>query len=209
MTEPIRAMAKHGGGRRAGESGTRASILAAARRLFATEGADGTTIRAVAQAAGVDPALVMHYFGSKDGLFQAAIEWPIDMGEAMGRVVKGDIDGLGERVVRFYLELWEDEATRHPLEIIMRGAMRRQADTRLLTEFVHDQIVERLAGALSGPDAELRGSHIPSTLVGLAMARYILRLPPLADLEADEVVAIVAPTIQRYVNGPLRIGATR
>lgn len=204
MTDAIRTVAKHAGGRRAGESGTRVSILAAARRMFASEGADGTTIRAVARAAGVDPALVMHYFGSKDGLFRAAIEWPIDMGEAMERMVEGDIDSLGQRVVRFYLELWENEATRRPLEIIMRGAMRGQANTRLLTEFVRDQIVERLAGALSGPDAELRCSLIPSTLVGLAVARYILRLPPLADLEPEDVVEIMAPTIQRYVNGPLR-----
>ncbi len=206
MTDALKAVGKHAGGRPSGKSDTRASILAAARRMFASEGADRTTIRAVAQAAGVDPALVMHYFGSKDGLFRAAVEWPIDMGEAMARVVEGDVDGLGERVVRFYLELWENETTRHPLEIIMRGALRAPANAQLLTEFVRDQIVARVAGSLSGPDAELRGSLIPSTLVGLAMTRYILRLPPLADLDADEVVAIIAPTIQRYVNGPLRLG---
>jgi AcrR family transcriptional regulator len=204
---PSLAGAKHPGGRRAGKRPTRGAILAAARRLFASEGADGTTIRAVARAAGVDPALVMHYFGSKDGLFRAAIEWPIDMGEATGQLLAGDIDGLGERVVRFFLGLWEDEATRHPLEIIMRRSMQRQGETRLLTEFVHDQIISRVASVLSGPDGELRGSLAMSTLVGLAMARYVMRVPPLAQQSRDDVVAIVAPTLQRYLNGPLRLGS--
>ncbi len=205
MTSPATAKGKHAGGRRSGKYPTRGHILAAARRLFASEGADGTTIRAVAQAAGVDPALVIHYFGSKDGLFREAIQWPIDMSEATGRLLSGNVDDLGERLVRYFIELWEDDATRHPLEIVMRGAMRRQEVGRLLTEFIYDQIIRPVGAYLSGPEGELRGSLVQSTLLGLAMARYILEVPPLAGEDRDNVIAILAPTVQRYFNGPLRL----
>jgi AcrR family transcriptional regulator len=203
MANPGEATAKHAVGRRTGRSRTRAAILVAARRLFATEGADGTTVRAVAQAAGVDPALVLHYFGSKDGLFEAAIEWPVDMNVAAERIFASGLEGLGERLVRFFVEQWEDEATRHPLEIILRGALRRESEGRLLTEFAHDQLIGRLAAMLRGPDADLRASLVLSTLLGLAAARYILKVPGLADRTADEVVAMVGPTVQRYVSGDL------
>jgi AcrR family transcriptional regulator len=203
MTVPATSGTKHAGGRRAGKRPTRGTILAAARRLFASEGAEGTTIRAVAQAAGVDAALVIHYFGSKENLFQAAIEWPVDMGAVAERVLAGDIDGLGERIVSSFLQLWEDPVTRHPFEIILRRATQRQSHARLLTEFFHDQIISRLAVVLPPPDAERRGNLIQSTLIGLAMARYIMRVAPLADDKPEDIVAMVAPTIQRYLNGSL------
>jgi AcrR family transcriptional regulator len=196
---------KHPGGRRPGKYPTRSHILATARKLFASDGADGTTIRAVAAAAGVDPALVMHYFGSKEALFQEALKWPVDMTEATSRLLAGGLDGLGDRIVRYFVGLWEDEATRHPLEIIMRSAMQRQDERHLLTEFIRDQIIKPVGAYLSGPDGELRGSLVQSTLIGLAMARYILAVPPLAGIDRDEVAAMVAPTVQRYLNGPLKL----
>jgi AcrR family transcriptional regulator len=209
MPEQGRAGARRPGGRRAGKSGTRGAILGAARRLFATDGADGTSIRAVAQAAAVDPALVLHYFGSKDGLLQAAMEWPVDMNVAADRIFRGGVDGLGERLVRFFMEQWEDETTRHPLEIIIRGAMRRESEGRLLTEFAHDQLIGRLAAILPGPDADLRASLVLSSLLGLAIARYVLKVPPLAAQSVDEVTAMVAPTIQRYLGQDLGRSALR
>jgi AcrR family transcriptional regulator len=190
-------------GRRAGKTRTRAAILTAARRLFASEGADGTSVRAVAREAGVDPALVLHYFGSKEGLFQAAVEWPVDMGVAADRVFGGGLDDLGGRLVRFFMEQWETEPTRHPLEIIVRGAIRRESEGRLLMEFADDQLVRRLAALLPGPDASLRASLVLSSLMGLAVARYILKVPGLATRPTEEVAAIVGPTIQRYLDGDL------
>jgi AcrR family transcriptional regulator len=192
-------------GRPSGRSRTRGAILAAARRLFASQGAAGTTIRSVAEAAGVDPALVLHYFESKDGLFQAAIEWPVDMKAAADRVFAEGPERVGERLVRFFMEQWENESTRHPLEIIFRTAIGRQSEGRLWTEFVHDQLIGRLAAVVPGPDAELRGSLVFSSLGGLALGRYILKIPPLATLDPEDVVALVGPTVQRYVNGDLAV----
>jgi AcrR family transcriptional regulator len=203
MTEGGGAAARHAGGRRSGPSKTRAAILAAARRLFASEGADRTTIRAVAQEAGVDPALVLHYFGSKDGLFVAAIEWPMDMSVATERIFAGGADGLGERITRFFMEQWEREETRHQLEIIVRRAVSREPDAKLLNEFAHNQLIGRLVAAFPGPDIERRGGLVLSTLVGLALVRYVLKVEPLASMGHDEVATIVGATIQRYVSGDL------
>jgi len=193
-------------GRRPGPSTTRGQILAAARRRFAVDGFDRTSIRAVAAEAGVDPALVLHYFGSKDGLFSAAVEWPVELTEITRRVLAPGLDGLGERLVRFFLEQWEEERTRHPLTVLVRSAVGHEGAARLLAEFVRYELVGRLAAVSGEPAAELRGGLVASSMIGLALARYVVRLEPLASAPRETVVTAVAPTVQRYLTGDIGTG---
>lgn len=188
--------------RRAG-SHRREAILAAARRLFATEGAERTTIRAVAAEAGVDPMLVLHYFGSKDGLFTAAIEWPLDFSEIDRLVIGPGIDGVGERLLRFFLSEWETEQTATPLMIMFRRGLSRAEHGRLLAEFAEDQLIGRLAKLIGEPSARMRSSLVLGALAGLAIARYILRVEPLASASVEDIVASVGPTIDRYISGEI------
>jgi len=196
------AEAQRRGGRRPGDSGTREAILSAARVGFATQGYAGTTIRGVASAAGVDPALVNHFYGSKDGLFAASLELPADLPERLLAALDGDRDGVGERLVRFYLGLWEDQVTAGQLRAMMTSAVSHEQAASLLRQFVN-RLLTQLADHLAGDDRELRVTLAGSQLVGLAFARYLLRIEPLARADPETVVAAVAPTVQRYVTGDL------
>ena len=188
-------------GRRPGQTGTRERILEAARQLFATAGYEATGIRTVAEKAGVDPALVMHYFGSKEGLFHAAMDWPFDMDTAAARVFDGDFVTMGERLVRMVCEIWEDEATRHPLTVILRNVVQREEAAALMSKFVEREIVGRLVERTQDSDAALRGGLAHSAILGLIMARYVVRVEPLASVSIDEVAKAVGPTLQCYLAG--------
>ena len=188
-------------GRRPGQTDTKQRILDSARELFATAGYDQTSIRGVAEKAGVDPALVMHYFGSKEGLFKAAIDWPFDMDNAVRRVFEGDPATMGERLVRMVCEKWEDETTRHPLTVILRNAVQREEAASLMSEFVEREIIGQLVKRSQDPSAALRGGLAHSAIVGLVLARYVVRIEPLASVSIDEVVKAAGPSIQRYLAG--------
>ncbi len=190
-------------GRRPGRSGAREAILAAARRRFAEEGFEATGIRTVASDAGVDPALVLYYFGSKDGLFAAAVDWPVDLAELSRTVLAPGVDGLGERLVRHLLEQWQDEGARQSLRLVVRNAAGHGAAARLLTDFVQRELVGQLVTLVDDPSAELRGSLVCGTLVGLAMARYVIGVEPLASARTETVVAAVGPTVQHYLTGAI------
>lgn len=190
-------------GRRPGQGDTKSLILEAARSLFAAGGYDQTSIRAVASASGVDSALVMHYFGSKEGLFNAAIEWPFDVDTVFQRIFLGDTGQVGRRLVRTVCSIWEDRHTRHPLTVILRNAVQREDAGRLLREFVRREMIGRLAARTEDPQADLRGSLVCSALVGLFMSRYVIGLEPLASATLETVVEAVGPTIQRYLTAEL------
>jgi AcrR family transcriptional regulator len=190
-------------GRRPGRSAAREEILAAARRRFAEDGFEATGIRTIAADAGVDPALVMYYFRSKDGLFAAAVGWPVDLAEIAGAVLAPGVEGLGERLVRLLLRQWETENDRQSLRLIVRNATSHGPAARLLTEFVQTELVGRLVTLVDDPSAELRGTLVCGALVGLAMARYVIAVEPLASAPAETVVAAVGPTIQRYLVGSI------
>jgi AcrR family transcriptional regulator len=203
VTQPASRPPSGRSGRRPGSSGTRQAILGAARRQFVAAGFDQTSIRSVAAEAGVDPALVIHYFHSKDGLLGTVMAWPVDLDEIATQVVAPGLDGFGERLVRFFLAQWDDPSKRHPLTVIVRNAMSHEEAARLLADFVRRELVGRLVALMDTPTAELRGSLVCSTLVGLAMTRYVVRLEPLASASSDVVVAAIAPTIQRFLTGEL------
>jgi AcrR family transcriptional regulator len=186
-------------GRRPGASETRPRILGAARESFATGGFDGASIRDVAARAGVDPALVHHYFGTKQQLFVAAMEWPIDPAVALPRLAEGDIRGLGDRVARFVVDLWEDPAFQPVVVGLIRSAASDPVAARMLRELITAGPFRALSDIVGGPDAELRATLAGSQLVGFAMARYIIRVEPLASADRATVIAALGPTLQRYL----------
>ncbi|GII22122.1 TetR/AcrR family transcriptional regulator [Planosporangium mesophilum] len=191
-------------GRRPGNQDTREAILAAARQAFAEHGYDKASIRHIATSAGVDPALVHHYFGAKEQLFLAVMEAPIDPGKAIGEVLAGGLDGVGERLIRMFLTVWDSPAG-VPAAALIRSAVSHDWSARMLREFVTSQILRRVIGGLDLDPKEgpLRASLVASQLVGLIMARYIVKIEPIASAPRETLVANVAPTIQRYLAGPL------
>lgn len=186
-------------GRRPGATETRTVILDAARVLFGDNGYDGTTIRAIARAAEVDPALVHHFFGTKEHIFVAAMELPFDPAEAIPRVLEGDRDALGERLVRFWLSVWSDPEGRAPFLAIIRSATVNEHAAATLREFVSRALLGRIVAGLGTP--RLRVEAAAAQLIGLVVLRYVVRIEPLASADEETVVATVAPTVQRYLTG--------
>lgn len=189
-------------GRRPGAPDTRATILAAARAAFGEKGFAGTTIRAVASSAGVDAALVHHYFGTKDDLFLAAMELPVDPRQFLGPALAGGPEGAGERLLRAFLSLWDDPDVSPVLVGIVRSALQPGGE-RLLTEgFV--PVVLLPAGAALGIDRpETRMPLVISQVAGLILTRYVMELEPIASMPPETVVATYAPVVQHYLTGDL------
>jgi AcrR family transcriptional regulator len=180
-------------GRRPGVSGTREAILDAARRAFAEHGYQHATIRGVADLAGVDPALVHHYFGTKQELFVAAVQLPVNPVEQLMAVLNEDSDQAGRRMVETFLSVWDHAATQSPLLALIRSAVGDE----------HAAALGQIAHRLGGADASLRATLVGSQVIGLAMARYIVKVEPLASASRTQVVAAVGPTLQRYLTGDL------
>ncbi|HSJ49801.1 MAG TPA: TetR family transcriptional regulator [Actinomycetota bacterium] len=191
-------------GRRVGESRTREAILDAARARFADRGYDGATIRGIASDAGVDPALVHHYFGTKERLFAAVMQLPVAPGEIAAELLLGpDLDDIGDRLVRTLFRFWESREFQEAVVGLIRSAVSNEQAARMLREFVHDAIITRIAERLGTPDAELRASLVASQVIGLAIARYIVRVEPIASASVDDLVPAIAPTLQRYLTGDI------
>lgn len=186
-------------GRRSGRVNTKDEILAAARASFASAGYDGTSLRAIARAAGVDPALVSHYYGSKDRLFAAVMQLPVDLPEAVGVLLVDGLPGLGERLARFFLGLWEDPVAGQPLLGLMRSAVSNEQAAATMRSYVGDALLGPIVAALEAPDRRLRVTLVGSQLVGLAMLRYVVRVEPLASTDVDTAVAWLSPTLDRYL----------
>ena len=189
-------------GRRPGAPDTRAEVLAAARASFAEKGFRGTTIRAVAASAGVDPALVHHYFGSKDDLFLAALQMPVDPRELLAPVVVQGPDGAGERLLRVFLSVWDDPDMQVQLLAVVRSVLSADGTTLLKDGFI-PVIVSPVLSQLVTDRPEVRIPLVASQVVGLIVTRYLLALPPMAEMPADDVVARVGPVLQHYLTGDL------
>jgi AcrR family transcriptional regulator len=193
-------------GRRPGRSGTREAILVAARESFTASGYDQASIRDIARRAGVDPALVHHYFGTKQELFSEAVELPVDLVAVVEAFVRGDRDRIGERIVGLMLSVWDNRTDRSPLIALIRSAVTSQDAARMLREFLVSVLFVRLAEALQVPDAPLRASLAASQMMGLMIARYIVGVEPLASAPAPQLVATIGPNVQRYLTGDLGLG---
>ena len=190
-------------GRRSGTSTSRDDILGAARRLFAGQGYAATTVRRVAEEAGVDPALVHYFYGSKDGLYGAAMEIPFSPAEIVRPVLAEGVEGAGYRLVKRFMEVWEDPAAAEPLRGMVRSAIADAGSTTTagFREFVENELRPQLAAAIDRPDGDLRAILVGTSLVGLVVERYLLAVEPLASADRETVVRWLGPTIQRYLTG--------
>ena len=197
-------------GRRPGEGDTRGAILTAARDEFAAGGFDGATIRGIAARAGVDPALVHHYFGAKDKLFEAAIDLPVAPETFLPQVLATvDRDRIGETVTRQFLWVWEDAANRPVFMAMLRSVVGNEQAASLVRERLSRQVFGPIAEVLGAPDAGLRANLIGAQFIGLALARYVGRVEPLASADVEALVAALGPTIQRYLFGDLEANVAR
>lgn len=202
----VQADAECGGrraGRRRGESGAREAILQAARDEFAAHGFDRATIRGIASRAGVDPALVLHYFGSKDDLFGDAISIPVEPAEILRRSAAAGLGDSGAILVGAFLDTWEAEENRQRLIALLRSAMTNDTALARVREYLGRRIFGPIVRELGLADGELRATLVGSQLIGLAMMRYVSRMEPLASASRDDLVAAVGPGIQRYLTGDL------
>ena len=190
-------------GRPAGPSDKRERLLTSARELFARNRIDKTSIRSIASDAGVDAALVHHYFGTKTQLFAAAIHIPIDPMTVISRLKEVPVDQIGHTLPSILLPLWDSEIGKGfvaTLRSILAGN-----DVSLVRSFLQDIIIGEIGPRVDNPpgSSRIRIQFVASQLVGVAMARYILELEPFATLPADQIAETIAPTLQRYLTGDL------
>lgn len=189
-------------GRRSGSPDTRAQILAVAHRRLLADGYHGVTLRGIAAEAGVDAALISYYFGSKRGLFGAALALTANPLEALGVAVTGDLDTLPERLLRMLVANWDDPATAGPLRVLIAGAVNDRDTARLVREVLETEMVPRLAERFGGRDATARAAAFGAQLAGLLLARYWLAVDPIASMSVDDVVRFASPGLHAAMRGP-------
>ena len=192
-------------GRRPGSEDTRAAILAAARTAFGERGYEGASIRDIASRAGVDGALVHHYFGTKQQLFIAASEFPVDVASLVPRMLAGPREQMGERVVRTVVGLWDRPEVRPMLLGIIRSATTDPVAAGMARRMLAEGPFLALARSVDLPDAETRATLAGTQLIGLAISRYVIGLEPIASMSADDLATAVGPTIGRYLAGDVRL----
>ncbi len=194
-------------GRRPGGASTREEILEAARAAFAANGFDRTSLRGIARAAGVDPALVHHYFDGKEALFEEVVGLPHGIDELITTAVSGPREQAGERIVATFISVWDSPQGRERFQALVRSAATHADAAHLLRDFVSRTVLARIAAALAEgdeggrPPSDLAIAAAGAQLVGLAMLRYIIEVPAMAQADPAEVVATVAPTVQRLLVG--------
>ncbi len=173
--------------------------MAAAADEFSAHGYDGATMRGIATRAGVDPALLHHYFGTKSDLFGAIIGAPIRPDLELPHILAGPREHVGASIVRYLLTALDDEAARKRTVMLVRTGIGNKMATPLFAGFLQREVLGKVMGALDVPDAELRASLVASQIAGLIVARYILQLPGIATADIDQLVVRVGPTLQRYL----------
>jgi AcrR family transcriptional regulator len=196
-------------GRRPGPSKTREQILDAARTSFAKHGYDRTSVRSVAADAGVDPALVRRFYGSKEGLLAAALKDALAPDDRLAEALEGDLNALGDRMIAYFLGVWEEPRNRQVLVAMLRSACTNDRGAKMLRNYLTTPILTQLAGVLDPADAELRANLIASNCIGLAFSRYVLKLEPLASASAEEVRIMYGPNFQRFLTGNLDLVSAR
>jgi AcrR family transcriptional regulator len=188
-------------GRRPGGADTRQDILGAARTEFAAHGYEGASIRSIARAASVNSALVHHYFGTKDQLFLSALDFPLQPRDLVAQLVGGERGQMGERVLRFAFGLLEDPASRERMLAVLRAAATNERMARLLRGFISQELVGPVAAILDVAEPRLRVEMTMSQVIGLVMVRYVIAVEPLASAPVEQLVPLLAPTLQRYLAG--------
>jgi AcrR family transcriptional regulator len=189
-------------GRRAGPTVSGRAILEAAGEQFGRYGYEATTMRAVAKAAGVDTALIHHFFLTKEGLFQAAVRGVLEPPDLMD-VVDGPRGRVGERVVLAFFSHWDQPVVRTPLTGLLRSVTTVDGAVDLVRDFLGDRVLVPVATALGRDDAELRAAMVGTQLLGLATCRYVLDVAPLAGLTPASLAAVTGRPVQNYLTGPM------
>ncbi|WP_423299441.1 TetR family transcriptional regulator [Glutamicibacter sp. PAEs-4] len=182
---------------------TKAAILRAASKEFSHAGYEAASLRSVARRAGVDPALVHHYFKDKDDLFVQAMHIPVNPGEIIAQAATAPLEQMGEALVRALLTTWRKPAFRTAATAMIRGLISSSSATKILRPFLQKEIFSRLGSRLPEDSAEPRVALVASQIIGLIVARYIIDLEPVASMDDEQVIELVAPTIQRYLTGEL------
>jgi len=195
-------------GRRPAGEDTRGLILDAARAEFAERGFDATSMRAVARRAGVDPALVRHYFDSKADLLAAGlVPRGLDPRVVVGAVAAGSRDALGERLARLVLDVWDTPDGRARLRAVLSGALSADPAAGVFVDYLRRTVFGSIASVLDARDADVRVALVASQVVGLLVTRVVIGLEPVASMPADDVATLLGPTLQRYLTGDLAVGA--
>lgn len=190
-------------GRRPGGQDTRTALLEAARAEFSENGYDGATVRAIAARAGVDAAMVNHWFGGKESLFaHAVLQLPFDPHETVRILLDGEIDTLGERIIRRFVAVW-DATDGGSFPALVRSLASHDRAAIGLRNFLIENILDRVMTRIEADQPQLRATLCASQLIGIGMARYVSRFDPLGSADPEVVVAAVAPTLQRYLTGDL------
>jgi AcrR family transcriptional regulator len=182
-------------------------VLDIARRRFLAEGYQAVTLRSIAAEAGVDAALVSYFFGSKRGLFGAALALTANPPELLLAALPGDPASLPERVLAGLLAAWDDPQQGGPLRVLVTAAVQDPGVARLLTDAFEHEMVDRVADHVGGPHARHRAGAFVAQLAGLVFTRYVLRLEPLASMTADEIVRHFAPALRAALLGPRPVRA--
>ncbi len=190
-------------GRRAGGEDTKAALLAAAREAFVERGYEGATVRSIAARAGVDAAMVNHWFGGKEGLFaKAVLQLPIDPNILVERLLDGPIDEIGERIVRNFLAVWDATGGGH-FAALMRSVTAHDRVAEVLREFFVQTLLSRVVARVGTDQPDLRATLAASQIFGMGMVRYVVRFEPLASADVETMVKAVAPNLQRYLTGDI------
>lgn len=189
-------------GRRPGQPDTRGAILVAARRLFSARGLKGASVRQIAAEAGVDPALVHHYFGTKDALFRATLDIPVEPALLLDEVFADGVEQAPERLVRMFLRVWDDPRTGAAMASFLRTAVSTEESATMARQFFSGVVLkaaENRLGDVDPDEVRIRVSLVLTQMLGLVMARRIIRAEPLAGLSTEQLVALVTPTVARYL----------
>lgn len=189
-------------GRRPGDADTRDRILAAARQLFAERGFERASMRAIAQEADVDPALIGHYFGSKQGLLTQALRLPVDPSLILATVAAAPRETMGENLVRALVSTWERPQVRQHFLGMLRTAASHETAREVMQQTLHDSIQAAVAGLVADDHAR-RSALVMTQMAGLAFTRYFLQIPEVAGMDVEELARTVGPTVQRYLTQPL------
>lgn len=183
-----------------GTEDVRDAVLDAARSAFHARGYVRTSVKGVAAAAGVAPEVVNRYWNSKESLFAAAMRLPFDPASAVPELIAPGLDGMGERLTRAMLDMLGDEQTREDLISMFQAGASASKAAKGMQDFIERAFVDRLVRVLGVPDARLRVNLIVSYLLGVATTRYVVKLEPLASMPEDEIVRLVAPTVQGWLD---------
>lgn len=186
-------------GRRPGSPDTRQAILAVARRMFATSGYEAASLRGIATEADVDPALLIHYFGSKQDLFVAAAGLPAGLTELLADLAERPLPEFARSLVRTYLQFIDSDSSRNAILALVRSAVSNEQAATMLRELLTVELLSVLVRLTDHADARLRASLVAAQLVGIAMLRHVVRAEPVATASPDEIVTLVAPVVERYL----------